>query len=80
MRAERPRDAVDAIKLSRATYRKVIQNLVWATGTWGLDLPMAIGAIGMSVWTIVVAANAQLLRRLQLRRDAPAVQPKLATA
>jgi Cu2+-exporting ATPase len=61
----------------------MIQNLVWATGynlvaipvaagllvPWGIDLPMAVGAIAMSVSTIVVAANAQLLRRLRLRRD-----------
>jgi Cu2+-exporting ATPase len=78
-----PRDVVGAIELSRATYSKMIQNLVWATGynlvaipvaagllvPWGIDLPMAVGAIAMSVSTIVVAANAQLLRRLRLRRD-----------
>ena len=54
-----PRDAVAAIKLSRATYRKMIQNLVWATAynlvaipvaggllvRWGLDLPMSVGAV-----------------------------------
>ncbi len=34
---------------------------------WGIDLPMAVGAIAMSVSTIIVAANAQLLRRLRLR-------------
>jgi Cu2+-exporting ATPase len=34
---------------------------------WGIDLPMAIGAVAMSASTIVVAANAQLLRRLRLR-------------
>jgi Cu2+-exporting ATPase len=34
---------------------------------WGIDLPMAVGAVAMSVSTIVVAANAQLLRRLDLR-------------
>ena len=76
-----PRDVVGAIALSRATYAKMIQNLVWATGynlvaipvaagllvPWGFDLPMAVGAIAMSVSTIVVAANAQLLRRLNLR-------------
>jgi Cu2+-exporting ATPase len=81
-----PRDVVGAIELSRATYRKMVQNLVWATGynlvaipvaagvlvPWGIDLPMAVGAIVMSVSTIVVATNAQLLRRLQLRRDPPA--------
>jgi Cu2+-exporting ATPase len=72
---------VAAIELSRATYRKMVQNLIWATGynliaipiaagvlvPWGIDLPMAVGAIVMSVSTIVVAANAQLLRRVQLR-------------
>jgi Cu2+-exporting ATPase len=78
-----PRDVVGAIKLSRATYGKMIQNLVWATGynvvaipvaagvlvPWGVDLPMAVGAIAMSLSTIIVAANAQLLRRLRLRPD-----------
>ena len=77
-----PRDVVTAIKLSRATYRKMIQNLVWATAynfiaipvaaglfvRSGLDLPMSVGAIAMSLSTIIVAANAQLLRRLKLRR------------
>ncbi len=81
-----PRDVVGAIELSRATYRKMIQNLVWATGynlvaipiaagvlvPWGLDLPMAVGAVAMSLSTIIVAANAQLLRRVRLRPD-PAV-------
>ena len=76
-----PRDVVGAIKLSRATYRKMIQNLVWATAynlvaipvaggllvRWGLDLPMSVGAIAMSLSTIIVAANAQLLRRVQIR-------------
>ena len=89
-----PRDVVGAIRLSRATYAKMIQNLVWATGynlvaipvaagllvPWGIDLPMAVGAIAMSASTIVVAANAQLLRRLQLRRDPSATQPVLAVA
>jgi P-type Cu2+ transporter len=89
-----PRDVVGAIELSRATYSKMIQNLVWATGynliaipiamgvltPWGLDLPMAVGAIAMSVSTIVVAANAQLLRGLRLRPEAPAAQPVPATA
>ncbi len=83
-----PRDVVGAIQLSRATYSKMLQNLVWATGynlvaipiaagllvPWGIDLPMAVGAIAMSVSTIVVAANAQLLRRLQLRRPSPAAE------
>jgi Cu2+-exporting ATPase len=85
-----PRDVVGAIELSRATYRKMIQNLVWATGynliaipvaagvlvPWGIDLPMAVGAIAMSVSTIVVALNAQLLRRLRLRpAGAPPTPP-----
>jgi Cu2+-exporting ATPase len=84
-----PRDVVGAIELSRASYRKMVQNLVWATGynvlaipvaagvlvRWGIDLPMAVGAIAMSASTIIVAANAQLLRRLKLRADAPAGIP-----
>ncbi len=79
-----PRDVVGAIELSRATCRKMIQNLVWATGYnliaipvaaglfvhWGFDLPMSIGAVAMSLSTIIVAANAQLLRRLKLQREA----------
>jgi Cu2+-exporting ATPase len=79
-----PRDVVGAIELSRATYRKMIQNLVWATAYnlvaipvaagvfvhWGLDLPMSVGAVAMSLSTIIVAANAQLLRRLRLQRPA----------
>jgi Cu2+-exporting ATPase len=77
-----PRDVVGAIELSRATYKKMIQNLVWATaynliaipvagGLFvgiGVDLPMSVGAIAMSLSTIIVAANAQLLRGLKLRR------------
>ncbi len=79
-----PRDVVGAIELSRAAYRKMIQNLVWATAYnlvaipvaaglfvhWGFDLPMSVGAIAMSLSTIIVAANAQLLRRLKLRHVA----------
>jgi P-type Cu2+ transporter len=89
-----PRDVVSAIELSRATYSKMIQNLIWATGynlvaipvaggllvPWGLDLPMAVGAIAMSVSTIVVAANAQLLRGLRLRDRTSTAQPRLATS
>jgi Cu2+-exporting ATPase len=90
-----PRDVVSAIELSRATYSKMIQNLVWATGynlvaipvaagllvPWGIDLPMAVGAIAMSASTIIVAANAQLLRRLRLHRESPPpTAPRLATA
>lgn len=79
-----PRDVVGAIELSRATYRKMVQNLVWATAynlaaipvaggllvRWGLDLPMSVGAVAMSLSTIIVAINAQLLRRLNLRHAA----------
>ena len=75
-----PRAVVDVIRLSRATYRKMVQNLAWATGynaiaiplaagvfAWaGVTLAPAVGAVLMSVSTIVVAANAQLLRRLRL--------------
>jgi P-type Cu2+ transporter len=78
-----PRDVVGAIRLSRASYGKMIQNLVWATGynalaipvaaglfaPWGLVLPMSVGALAMSISTIVVALNAQLLRRLRLRPE-----------
>ena len=87
-----PRDVVAAIELSRATYQKMIQNLVWATGynlvaipvamgvlvPWGIDLPMSVGAIAMSASTIVVAANAQLLRRVRLRRDTAGASRRLA--
>jgi cation transport ATPase len=62
----------------------IFQNLVWATAynlvaipvaggvlvRWGVDLPMSIGAVAMSLSTIIVAVNAQLLRRLKLRRAA----------
>jgi Cu2+-exporting ATPase len=79
-----PRDVVGAIELSRATYRKMIQNLLWATAynivaipvaagllvRWGVDLPMSVGAVSMSLSTIIVAVNAQLLRRLKLQRAA----------
>jgi Cu2+-exporting ATPase len=89
-----PRDVVAAIELSRATYAKMIQNLVWATGynlvaipvaagllvPWGIGLPMAAGAIAMSASTIIVAANAQLLRGLRLRREPISVEPRLAPA
>jgi Cu2+-exporting ATPase len=78
-----PRDVVAAIELSRAAYRKMIQNLIWATVynvvaipvagglfvRWGFDLPMSLGAVAMSVSTIIVAANAQMLRRMKLRHD-----------
>jgi Cu2+-exporting ATPase len=76
-----PRDVVGAIELSRAAYRKMIQNMAWATAynlvaipvaaglfvRWGFDVPMSVGAVAMSLSTIIVAANAQLLRRVKLR-------------
>jgi len=42
---------------------------------WGIDLPMAVGAIAMSASTIIVAANAQLLRGLRLRRGPAGASP-----
>ncbi len=77
-----PLDVVKIIRLSRATYRKMIQNLVWATGynvvaiplamgilaPWGILLDPAVGAVLMSISTIVVSINAQLLRRVNLNR------------
>jgi P-type Cu2+ transporter len=76
-----PRDVVGAIRLSRASYRKMVQNLGWATSynvvalpvaagvlaPIGFTLPMSLGAVVMSLSTIIVAANAQLLRGLRLR-------------
>jgi P-type Cu2+ transporter len=75
-----PRDVFRIIKLSRATYRKMVQNLWWAAGynivaiplaagvlAWaGILLVPAVGAILMSASTVIVAINAQLLRRLEL--------------
>jgi P-type Cu2+ transporter len=76
-----PRGVVGVIELSRGSYRKMLQNLGWAAGynvlaiplaagvlaPWGITLPPAVGALLMSLSTIVVALNAQLLRRLDLR-------------
>jgi len=92
-----PRDVVGAIELSRAAYRKMVQNLVWATAynlvaipvaagllrRWGVELPMSVGAVAMSLSTLIVAVNAQLLRTVKLGRDAiPEAAPteKAATA
>jgi Cu2+-exporting ATPase len=75
-----PRGVTGVIRLSKASYRKMIQNLAWAAGynviaiplaagalAWaGVTLSPAVGAILMSASTIVVALNAQLLRRMQL--------------
>jgi len=76
-----PRAVVGIIRLSKAAYRKSLQNLWWAAGynlaaiplaagvlAWaGISMPPAVAAILMSASTIVVAANAQLLRRVDLR-------------
>ncbi len=76
-----PRSVLSVIELSRAGYRKMAQNLWWAAGynlisvplaagilaPVGFVLPMSVGAILMSASTVVVALNAQLLRRLDLR-------------
>ena len=85
-----PRSVVSVIELSKAGYRKMKQNLWWAAGynlisvplaagllaPIGFVLPMSVGAILMSVSTVVVALNAQLLRRLDLRPDARAAGNK----
>ena len=77
---------VGIIRLSKAAYRKSLQNLWWAAGynilaipiaagalQWaGITMPPALAAILMSISTIVVAANAQLLRRIELRPEAMA--------
>jgi len=76
-----PRSVLSVIELSRKSYRKMTQNLWWAAGynliavplaagvlaPIGFILPMEVGAILMSASTVVVALNAQLLRRLDLR-------------
>jgi Cu2+-exporting ATPase len=78
-----PLDIVKIISLSRASYRKMIQNLVWATGYNVVALPLAagalapigillspaVGAIFMSLSTIIVAINAQLLRRWEITME-----------
>lgn len=75
-----PLDIVKIIRLSRATYRKMVQNLLWATGynlvaiplatgifaPFGILLDPAIGAVFMSISTVIVAINAQLMRGLDL--------------
>ncbi len=75
-----PRDIPKIVALSRATYRKMLQNLWWAAGynivaiplaagvlaAWGILLTPAVGAVLMSASTVVVAINAQLLKRVHL--------------
>jgi len=79
-----PRAVLGVIRLSRASYRKMLQNLAWGAGynlfaiplaagvlAWaGFTLSPAVGAILMSASTVVVALNAQLLRRVDLTRSA----------
>ena len=76
-----PRGVAETLTLSRATWRKELQNLFWATGYNAVGIPLAAGvlfgagillppalaAVFMSASTIIVAANAQLLRLLKLR-------------
>ncbi|CAG7574518.1 Cu2+-exporting ATPase [Barrientosiimonas humi] len=76
-----PCSVVSVMELSQATYAKSVQNLVWGAGynlvavplaagvlaPVGITMPMSVGAILMSASTVVVALNAQLLRRLDLR-------------
>jgi len=78
-----PRGVAGVIRLSRASYRKMVQNLAWATGynvvaiplaagvfAWaGITLAPAVGGILMSASTVIVALNAQLLRRVDLRPE-----------
>lgn len=79
-----PRSVTSIIRLSEANYRKSVQNLAWAGGynvlaipiaagalQWaGITMPPAVGAVLMSISTIVVALNAQLLRRVDLSPEA----------
>jgi len=80
-----PRSVLSVITLSRASFRKMKQNLWWAAGynilavplaAGGFVLPMSVGAILMSTSTIVVALNAQLLRRLDLRPETLPAAPR----
>jgi Cu2+-exporting ATPase len=80
-----PRDVVRVIQLSRATYRKMVQNLVWGAGYNAFAIPLAagvlapigivlapaVGALLMSASTVIVAFNAQLLRRDRRLRAIP---------
>ena len=77
-----PLDVVRALRLARLSYRKMVENLLWATGynfiaiplaagvaaRWGILLPPAVGALLMSASTIIVALNALSLRRAPLNR------------
>ena len=77
-----PRDVAAIVQLARATYRKMVQNLWWATGYNAVAIPLAagvlanagvlvspaVGAVLMSVSTVIVALNAQLLRAITAPR------------
>jgi Cu2+-exporting ATPase len=85
-----PQAVLGVIKLSRASYRKMVQNLIWATGYnvvaiplaagvlayAGIVFPPALAAVFMSASTVIVAANALLLRRLDLRPDGNGSGPR----
>ncbi len=90
-----PRDIARIITLSKASYRKMVQNLAWAVGYNALALPLAagvlanvglvlpawVGGVLMSLSTVIVAINAQTLRGLQLQReDEITLQPAVAQA
>ena len=78
-----PRGVVKILRLSAASYRKQLENIWWGAGynivmiplaagilvPWGFDMPPAVGALFMSLSTIIVAVNAQMLRRLNLNVD-----------
>jgi len=78
-----PREVVKILRLSSASYRKQLQNIWWGAGynivaiplaagvlvPWGFDMPPALAAVFMSVSTIVVAVNAQMLRRINIDVD-----------
>jgi Cu2+-exporting ATPase len=81
-----PLDVVNIVELSRQSYRKMIENLIWATSynvvalplaagilaPWGILLSPAVGAIFMSLSTVIVAINAQLMRRqVSFARETP---------
>jgi Cu2+-exporting ATPase len=84
-----PMDVVNVVELSRASHRKMIQNLFWAAGYNVIALPLAAGALAplgillspavgallMSLSTVIVAINAQLLRRAPLAADRVARRP-----
>jgi P-type Cu2+ transporter len=78
-----PLDVVNVLELSQASYRKMVQNLLWATGYNVVALPVAagilapvgilltpaVGALFMSISTIIVAINAQFLRSVRLEKS-----------